>query len=175
MTKKIQVGSLSIGGGERIKIQSMTTSKTSDVDSTVAQILRLQNAGCDLVRVAILDETDARSLRAIKDKIQIPLVADIHFSANLAVLSVEHGADKIRINPGNIGDESQIKRVADAVKAHGVPVRVGANTGSIEREHLEKYGRTATALVESALQNVKILENYGVNDLVLSVKASSVP
>ena len=169
------MGSLSIGGGERIKIQSMTTSKTSDVDSTVAQILRLQNAGCDLVRVAILDEADARSLRSVKDKIQIPLVADIHFSANLAVLSVEHGADKIRINPGNIGDEAQIKRVADAVKAHGVPVRVGANTGSIEREHLEKYGRTATALVESALQNVRALEDYGVNNLVLSVKASSVP
>ena len=169
------MGSLSIGGGERIKIQSMTTSKTSDVDSTVAQILRLQNSGCDLVRVAVLDEADARSLRSIKDKIQIPLVADIHFSANLAVLSVEHGADKIRINPGNIGDEAQIKRVADAVKAHGVPVRVGANTGSIEREHLEKYGRTATALVESALQNVRALEDYGVNDLVLSVKASSVP
>ncbi len=169
------LGNLPLGGGERIKIQSMTTVKTSDVQNSVAQILNLQRAGCEIVRVAVLDEADALSLRAVKDKIQIPLVADIHFSPKLAIMSIENGADKIRINPGNIGGEAEIKRVADAVKAHKIPVRVGANTGSIEPRFAEKYGRSATALVESALYNVNLLERYGVNDIVISVKASSVP
>ncbi len=169
------LGNLPLGGGERVKIQSMTTVKTSDVQNSVAQILRLQQAGCEIVRVAVLDEADALSLRAVKDKIQIPLVADIHFSPKLAIMSIENGADKIRINPGNIGGAAEIKRVADAVKAHKIPVRVGANTGSIEPRFAEKYGRSATALVESALYNVNLLEQYGVNDIVISVKASSVP
>ena len=169
------LGNLPLGGGERVKIQSMTTVKTSDVQNSVAQILRLQQAGCEIVRVAVLDEADALSLHAVKNKIQIPLVADIHFSPKLAIMSIENGADKIRINPGNIGGEAEIKRVADAVRAHKIPVRVGANTGSIEPRFVEKYGRTATALVESALYNVNLLERYGVNDIVISVKASSVP
>lgn len=175
MTKKIQIGNLFLGGGERVKIQSMTTTKTNDTETTVEQILRLEQAGCDVVRVAILDEADACALKNVKDKIHIPLVADIHFSPKLAVMSIENGADKIRINPGNIGGELQIKSVADAVKTYRIPVRVGANTGSIERNFLARYGRTAKALVESALYNVRILERYGIDDIVISVKASSVP
>ncbi|MBQ9081626.1 MAG: flavodoxin-dependent (E)-4-hydroxy-3-methylbut-2-enyl-diphosphate synthase [Clostridia bacterium] len=175
MTKKIQVGSAFLGGGERVKIQSMTTTKTSDVENTVAQILRLEQAGCEIIRVAILDEADALAVRAVKDKIHLPLVADIHFSPKLAIMSIENGADKVRINPGNIGGETEIQRVADAVKLHKIPVRVGANTGSIEPHFAKKYGRTAPALVESALYNVQILERCGVNDIVISVKASSVP
>ena len=132
-------------------------------------------AGCEIVRVAVRDEADARAIRALKDRSPMPVVADIHFSDRLALLAVESGADKIRINPGNIGGEAAVRRVADCVRAHGVPVRVGANTGSIEREHLQKYGRSARALVESALADVARLEKYGVDDIVISVKASSVP
>ena len=175
MTRKVMVGAVPVGGGERVKIQSMTTEKTSDTEKTAAQILRLEEAGCDIVRGAILDEADARGVRAVKEKIHIPFVADIHFSAKLAVMSIENGADKVRINPGNIGGEADIRRVADAVKARHIPVRVGANTGSIEADFLRRYGRSAEALVESALYNVGILERYGVNDIVISVKASSVP
>ena len=175
MTRKVMVGAVPVGGGERVKIQSMTTEKTSDTEKTAAQILRLEEAGCDIVRGAILDEADARGVRAVKEKIHIPFVADIHFSAKLAVMSIENGADKVRINPGNIGGEAEIRMVADAVKAHRIPVRVGANTGSIEPDFLRRYGRSAEALVESALYNVGILERFGVNDIVISVKASSVP
>lgn len=174
-TKRVSVGGVAVGGGERVKIQSMTTVKTSRVEACAQQISALAAAGCDIVRVAVLDEEDARAIRALKEKISLPLVADIHFSPRLAVESVENGADKIRINPGNIGGENEIKRVADALKAHRVPVRVGSNTGSIEPEFFKKYGRSAAALVESALYNAHILEKYGVEDIVLSVKASSVP
>ncbi len=169
------VGDVKIGGGERIKIQSMTTTKTSDVEKTVAQIAALAAAGCDIVRVAILDEADALAVRAVTDKISLPLVADIHFSPKLAVMAIENGAHKVRINPGNIGGEREIKLVADCIKAHKIPVRVGANTGSIEKNFLEKYGKNEYALVESALYNVGILEKQGVEDIVISVKASSVP
>ena len=174
-TKLVNVGGVLVGGGERVKIQSMTTTKTADVEKTVAQIIALQNAGCEIVRVAISDEADALALRSVVNQIKIPLVADIHFSPKLAVMAMENGADKVRINPGNIGGEAEIKYVADCVKAHKIPVRVGSNTGSIEKNFLEKYGRSAEALVESALFNVGILEKFGVNDIVISVKASDVP
>lgn len=173
-TKRVSVGGILLGGGERVKIQSMTTTKTSDIARTVEQITALENAGCDIVRVAIADEADALSLKAVKEKIRIPLVADIHFSPKLAVLAIENGADKVRINPGNIGGEKEIQYVADCIKAHKIPVRVGSNTGSIEKNFLEKYGRSAEALVESALYNVGILEKFGVEDIVISVKASNV-
>lgn len=173
-SKKIFVGGVGLGGGERVKIQSMTTTKTADVEKTVSQILALENAGCEIVRVAISDEADALAVRSVVDKIHTPLVADIHFSPKLAVMAIENGANKVRINPGNIGGEKEIRFVADCVKAHKIPVRVGANTGSIEKNFLEKYGRSAEALVESALYNVGILEKFGVNDIVISVKASDV-
>ena len=174
-TKKIAVNGLYIGGNESVKVQSMCTTKTSDIVSTVAQIKRLEEAGCELIRVSVLDEEDARALKFIKDKIGIPLVADIHFSSRLAILSIENGADKVRINPGNIGGEDKVKLVADCIKAHKIPVRVGVNTGSVEKEILAKYGKTEVALVESALHSVGLLEKHGVNDIVISVKASSVP
>ncbi len=174
MKRNVQIGQVILGDG-RIAVQSMTTTKTSDVDNTVAQILRLTQAGCDIARVAVLDEEDARSIGKIVSRVPCPVVADVHFSARLALLAVESGASKLRINPGNIGGERELSLVADCVKAHGIPVRVGANTGSIEREHLEKYGKSATALVESALLNVALLEKKGVENLVVSVKASSVP
>jgi (E)-4-hydroxy-3-methylbut-2-enyl-diphosphate synthase len=135
----------------------------------------LEKAGCQIIRVSVLDENDALAIKFIKDKINIPLVADVHFSKKLAILSIENGCDKIRINPGNIGGEANIKQVADCIKAHRIPVRVGANTGSIKKEFFEKYGRNEYALVESALENVGILEKYGIEDIVISVKASDVP
>ena len=174
-TKLVDVGGVKIGGGSRVKIQSMTTTKTSDVERTVAQISALEKAGCEIIRVAISDEADALSLRSVVDQISIPLVADIHFSPKLAVMAIENGASKVRINPGNIGGEKEIKYVADCVKTHKIPVRVGSNTGSIEKNFLEKYGRSEFSLVESALYNVGILEKFGVQDIVISVKASDVP
>lgn len=175
MTKKTNIGGVKIGGGESVKIQSMCTTKTADVEKTVSQISALEKAGCEIIRVSVLDEEDARAVREIKNKIGIPLVADIHFSSRLAVLAIENGVDKVRINPGNIGGESEIKTVADCIKAHKIPVRVGANTGSIEKEFLSKYGKNENSLVESALKSVAALEKYGVEDIVISVKASSVP
>ncbi len=172
--RTVSVGGVLLGGG-KIAVQSMTTERTSDVEKSVAQILRLEEAGCDIVRVAVLDEEDARAIRAVRERIHIPLVADIHFSARLAVLSAENGADKLRVNPGNIGGEREIALVADCLKAHHIPVRVGANTGSIEPHFYEKYGRSALALVESALSNVSAFEKHGVQDIVISVKASDVP
>lgn len=174
-TKKVNIGGVSVGGGESVKIQSMCTIKTSDVQATVSQICGLQNAGCEIIRVSVLDEEDARAIKRIKNAIKIPLVADIHFSSKLAVLAVENGADKIRINPGNIGGEAEIKKVADSIKAHKIAVRVGSNTGSVEKEFLRKYGKNEVSLVESALKSVSALEKFGVNDVVISVKASSVP
>jgi len=174
MKKTVKVGDVVLGGG-KIAVQSMTTEKTGDVEKSVAQILRLEQAGCDIVRVAVLDEADARAITEIKRRIHIPLVADIHFSERLACLATEAGADKIRLNPGNIGGEKEIALVADCVRAHRIPVRVGSNTGSILKEYRERYGRSAEALVESALYNVRLLEKHGVENLVISVKASSVP
>ena len=174
MIRQVRVGNVLLGGGS-VAVQSMTTTKTSDVERSVAQILSLRDAGCDIVRVAVADEGDARALHEICGRVGVPVVADVHFSAKLAVLAVENGADKIRINPGNIGGEKEVALVADCVRAHHVPVRVGANTGSIEKKHLEKYGRSAEALVLSALDNVAVLERHGVEDIVVSVKASDVP
>lgn len=174
-SRLVNVGGVKIGGGESVKIQSMTTTKTSDVERTVAQITALEKAGCEIIRVAVADEADALAVRSVVDKIKIPLVADIHFSPKLAVMAIESGAAKVRINPGNIGGEREIAYVADCVKSHKIPVRVGANTGSIEKNFLEKYGRSEFSLVESALYNVGILEKLGVQDIVISVKASDVP
>lgn len=174
-TKKVNIGGVLVGGGERVKIQSMCTTKTSDVSATVKQIAELEDAGCDIIRVSVLDEEDAKAISEIKKGIHIPIVADIHFSSKLAISAIEHGCDKVRINPGNIGGERQIEEVARCIKSHNIPVRVGANMGSIEREYLEKYGRSERALVESALNSVQVLERYGVENIVVAVKASSVP
>lgn len=174
-TKKIKVGETYIGGGEKVKIQSMCTVKTSDTEATVKQINELEKAGCDIVRVSVLDETDAYSLSEIKNRISIPLVADIHFSYKLAISAIENGCDKVRINPGNIGSETAVKAVADCIRAHKIPVRVGSNTGSIEKEFLQKYGKNEISLVESALKSVALLEKYGIQDIIISVKASEVP
>ncbi|MDE6585915.1 MAG: flavodoxin-dependent (E)-4-hydroxy-3-methylbut-2-enyl-diphosphate synthase [Clostridia bacterium] len=174
-TKKVVVGGVFIGGGSSVKIQSMCTTKTSDISATCAQIAALENAGCEIIRVSVLDEADALAIKHIKDYINIPVVADIHFSCKLACLAIENGADKVRVNPGNIGGESEIERVAAAIKAHKIPVRVGANTGSVEKEFLQKYGKNENSLVESALKSAALFEKYGVNDIVISVKASDVP
>ncbi len=173
-TKQVFVGGVALGGGAPVRIQSMTTTKTADVEETVAQILRLEQAGCEIIRGAVADEADALAVKEVVRRIHIPFVADIHFSPKLAVMAIESGANKVRINPGNIGGEKEIKYVADCIKAHKIPVRVGANTGSIEKGFYEKYGRSAEALVESALYNVGILEKFGVDDMVISVKASDV-
>lgn len=175
MTRKVNVGSLLIGGGERVKIQSMCTVKTSRTEEVAAQMASLEGAGCDIIRVSVLDEEDAAAIKTLKKLTNMPIVADIHFSAKLAVAAIEAGCDKVRINPGNIGGEEQVKLVADCIKSHGISVRVGSNTGSIEREFLQKYGVSEFSLVESALKSVGLLEKYGVNDIVISVKASSVP
>ena len=175
MRKKVMVGSVAIGGGERVKIQSMTTCRTSDVKTCAAQTERLAAAGCEIIRYAVLDEADAYAIAELKKRVSLPIVADIHFSPKLAVLAVENGADKLRINPGKIGGEKEIAYVADCVRAHHIPVRVGANTGSIEKQFLARYGRSAQALAESALYNASLLEKHGVHDIVISVKASDVP
>lgn len=175
ITKQVNVGGVLVGGGNSVKIQSMCTVRTADVEKCVSQINALTEAGCDIIRVSVLDKDDALAIKNIKQKIKIPVVADIHFSASLAVSAIENGADKVRINPGNVGGEKNIKLVADCIKAHKIPVRVGANTGSVEKEFLQKYGKNEFSLVESALCSVSALEKYGVNDIVISVKASSVP
>ncbi|MDE7453247.1 MAG: flavodoxin-dependent (E)-4-hydroxy-3-methylbut-2-enyl-diphosphate synthase [Clostridia bacterium] len=174
-TKKIAVGNVLLGGGETVRIQSMCTTKTADVEGTVEQIRRLEKAGCEIIRVSVLDEADAKAIKAVKNSIKIPLVVDIHFSYKLAVSAIENGCDKVRINPGNIGGEKQVKAVADCIKAHGIAVRVGSNTGSIEKEFLQKYGKNEISLVESALKSVSLLEKNGVDKIVISVKASDVP
>ena len=175
MTRKVKIGNIYVGGGQSVKVQSMCTVKTSRVDEVCEQIAALEDAGCEIIRVSVLDEEDAAAITAVKSRINIPLVADIHFSAKLAVAAIEAGCDKVRINPGNIGGEDKVKLVADCIRAHGIPVRVGANTGSIEKQYIEKYGVSEQSLVESALHSVAMLEKYGINNIVISVKASSVP
>jgi len=176
MTRKIKVGNLYIGGNSSISIQSMTNTKTSDVLKTVEQIKKLEDAGCDIIRVAVPDEESAKALSIIKKQINIPIVADIHFDYKLAIKSIENGADKIRINPGNIGSTDKIKMVVDAAKEKNVPIRIGVNSGSLEKEILNKYkGVTAEGIVESALKNVLILEKLGFYDIILSLKTSNVP
>ncbi len=174
-TKVINIGGLKIGGGHPIAIQSMTNTKTEDVASTVRQILALEGAGCDIVRVAVPNVKAAEAIKEIKSKIHIPLVADIHFDYRLAILSVENGADKIRINPGNIGSEERLAQVVNVCKVHQVPIRVGVNSGSLEQALLEKYGHpTPEALVESAVNQCRAIEALDYNNLVVSIKSSDV-
>jgi (E)-4-hydroxy-3-methylbut-2-enyl-diphosphate synthase len=173
--KAVNIGGVVIGGGNKIAIQSMANVKTEYVERVVEQIKALAKNGCDIVRIAVKDDADANAVKLIKDKVSVPLVADIHFDYKLAIKSIENGIDKVRINPGNIGSEENVKKVADCLKLHKIPVRVGSNTGSIEKEFLKKYGKNEISLVESALKNVSALEKYGVYDIVISAKASSVP
>ncbi len=174
-TKRIRIGDRYIGGGEPILIQSMTNTKTQDVAGTVEQIKRLQEAGCDIVRVAVPDMEAADALKGIKREISIPLVADIHFDYRLAIESIKNGADKIRINPGNIGDRDRVSKVVEAAKEREIPIRIGINSGSLEKEVLQKYGHpTADALVESTLNNIRLLEGMNFNDIVISIKSSDV-
>ncbi|MBP5324198.1 MAG: flavodoxin-dependent (E)-4-hydroxy-3-methylbut-2-enyl-diphosphate synthase [Pseudobutyrivibrio sp.] len=174
-TKEVKIGNRVIGGGNPILIQSMCNTKTQDVDATVAQILELEKAGCDIIRVAVPDMDAAKALSEIKKQIHIPLVADIHFDYRLAIAAIENGADKIRINPGNIGSIDRIKAVVEAAKAKNIPIRVGVNSGSLEKDLVEKYGGvTAEGLVESALDKVKIIEDLGYDNLVISIKSSDV-
>ena len=174
-TKVVKIGNKVIGGGNPILIQSMCNTKTQDVAATVAQIKELEAAGCDIIRVAVPDMEAAKAIAEIKKQISIPLVADIHFDYRLAIAAIENGADKIRINPGNIGSEERIKAVVDAAKAKNIPIRVGVNSGSLEKELVEKYhGVTAEGLVESALDKVRIIEKLGYDNLVISIKSSDV-
>lgn len=175
MSKKVKIGDIYIGGGEKIAVQSMSTLRLKEVVRAAEATEKLRAAGCDIVRFSVLDDEDASAISMLKKMTAVPIVADIHFDYRLAIKSIEHGADKIRINPGNIGGEENVKQVALALKSTGIPVRVGSNTGSIEKEFLLKYGRSAAALAESALKSVSRLEKYGVNDIVVSVKSSSVP
>ena len=174
-TKVIQIGDRKIGGGNPIAIQSMTNTKTEDVEATVAQILSLEKAGCDIIRCAVPTMEAAKALSQIKKQIHIPLVADIHFDYRLAIAAMENGADKIRINPGNIGSKERIQAVVDTAKERNIPIRVGVNSGSLEKELVEKYhGVTAEGLVESALDKVHIIEEMGYDNLVISIKSSDV-
>jgi len=175
MTKQIRVGGVPMGGGAPVTIQSMCNTPTQDVDATVAQILRLEEAGCEIIRVAVPDRAAAKAVGAIKERIHIPLVVDIHFDYKLALEAVAAGADKVRINPGNIGDPDRVKAVADACRQRGVPIRIGVNGGSLEKPLLAKYGGvTAQALVESALGHIALLERYDFGDICVSLKSSDV-
>ena len=176
MTRQVHVGPVAIGGGAPVSIQSMCNTPTENVDATVAQILRLEQAGCDIVRVAVPTREAALAIPAIKSRIHIPLVADIHFDYKLALLCIDGGVDKIRINPGNIGSPDRVRAVADGCRERGIPIRVGVNGGSLEKDILRKYGGvTAEALAESALGHVRLLEDCGFRDVCISVKCSHVP
>lgn len=174
-TRVVRIGNRLIGGGNPVLIQSMCNTKTEDVAATVAQIKNLEALGCDIIRVAVPTAEAARAISEIKKQITIPLVADIHFDYRLAIASMEAGADKIRINPGNIGSKENIKAVVDCAKAHEIPIRVGVNSGSLEKRIIEKYGHvTAEGIVESALDKVRILEEFDFRNIVISVKSSDV-
>ncbi|NLB90493.1 MAG: flavodoxin-dependent (E)-4-hydroxy-3-methylbut-2-enyl-diphosphate synthase [Clostridiales bacterium] len=176
MTKKIFAGSLPIGGGAPVSIQSMTNTDTKDVFATLAQIQALADAGCELVRLSIYDKEGAKALRQLTDRSPVPLVADIHFDYRLAVMAMENGVHKLRINPGNIGSEQRIAHVADCAKAHKVPIRIGVNSGSLEKEILQRDGEpTFKGLVDSALHHAKLLEKHHFDQIVLSMKSSNVP
>lgn len=174
-TKVIHIGDRVIGGGSPILIQSMTNTKTEDVESTVAQILALEQAGCEIIRCTVPTLEAAKAIAEIKKQIHIPLVADIHFDYRMAIAAMENGADKIRINPGNIGSTDRVKAVVDAAKERNIPIRVGVNSGSLEKHLVEKYGGvTAEGIVESALDKVHIIEDLGYDNLVISIKSSDV-
>jgi len=173
-TRPIVVGNVQIGGQNKVIIQSMTNTKTKNVEATVNQILALEKVGCEIVRVACLDLEDAMAIKEIKKQIHIPIVADIHFDYKIALEAIKSGVDKIRINPGNIGDEQKVKAVVDACKEKNIPIRIGVNAGSLEKELLEKYGKpTAEAMVESAKRHVQILEKLDFYDIAISLKASN--
>ncbi len=176
LSRAVSAGGVAIGGGARVSVQSMTNTRTADVETTAAQIASLEEAGCEIVRLAVLDEADARAIRSLKARARVPLVADIHFDYRLALLSLESGVDKLRINPGNIGAEARVRRVADAARERNVPIRIGVNSGSLEKELLARYGApTPEALAESALAHARLLEKAGYADgIVLSAKSSSV-
>lgn len=174
-TKEIRIGDKVIGHGNPILIQSMTNTKTEDIEGTVAQILELERAGCDIVRCTVPNEEAAKALKEIKKKVSIPVVADIHFDYRMALLAIEYGADKIRINPGNIGGYEKLKKVVEAAKERKIPIRVGVNSGSLEKELIQKYGGvTAEGLAESALDKVHMIEEMGYDNLVISIKSSDV-
>ena len=176
MSKQIMVGGVAVGGGAPVSIQSMCNTATENVEATVQQILRLEQAGCEIIRVAVPTEEAARAIPAIKARIHIPLVADIHFDYKLALLCAEGGIDKIRINPGNIGSKERVRAVADACRERGIPIRIGVNGGSLEKDLLVKYGGvTAQALVDSAMGHVRLLNDCGFDDICISVKCSRVP
>ncbi|MFD1772546.1 flavodoxin-dependent (E)-4-hydroxy-3-methylbut-2-enyl-diphosphate synthase [Paenibacillus rhizophilus] len=175
-TRPVNVGGITIGGNNEVVIQSMCTTKTADVEATVAEILRLEEAGCQLVRVTVNNEEAAAAIKEIKQRIHIPLVADIHFNYKLALLAIENGIDKVRINPGNIGRREKVEAVVQACKDKGIPIRIGVNAGSLENHLLEKYGYpTPEAMVESALYHIGILEELDFHDIIVSLKASDVP
>jgi len=175
LTKKVRIGNIYIGGGEDIKIQSMTNTKTKDVEATVEQILRLESLGCEIVRVAVPDIESAKAISKIKSRIHIPLVADIHFDYKLALEAIYNGADKIRINPGNIGDERKVHEIAKEAKRYGIAIRVGANSGSLPKDILQKYkSPVPDAIVEAAIYQVKLLERFEFDNIVVSVKSSDV-
>lgn len=175
MTKRVKIGNIYIGGGEDIKIQSMTNTKTKDVEATVEQILRLESLGCEIVRVAVPDIESAKAISKIKSRIHIPLVADIHFDYKLALEAIYNGADKIRINPGNIGDERKVQEIAKEAKRYGIAIRVGANSGSLPKDILQKYkSPVPEAIVEAAIYQVKLLEKFDFDNIVVSVKSSNV-
>lgn len=173
-TRKVKVGRIEIGGDAPISVQSMTNTDTRDVDATIKQVLELEAAGCDIVRLAVFDEACAHTIEEIKKVTDIPLVADIHFDYRLALAAIEKGVDKLRINPGNIGGYSEVQKVVSAAKERGIPIRIGVNSGSLSREILDRYGNTPQAMVESALEHVAILEKLGYENIVISLKASSV-
>ena len=173
-TKKIQVGRIEIGGSAPISVQSMTTTDTRDVKATIQQVLELENAGCDIVRIAIFDEKCVNTIKEIKRETDIPLVADIHFDHRLALASIENGIDKLRINPGNIGNRNAVKRVVDAAKERNIPIRIGVNAGSLSSHIINKFGNTPLGMVESAMEHVAILESMGYDRIVISLKASNV-
>ena len=173
-TRSVQVGNLTIGGNNHVVIQSMCNTKTKDVEATIKQINALQQAGCELVRVAVFDKEDAYAIKEIKKGIHIPLVADLHFDYKLALIAIESGIDKVRINPGNIGSTEKVKAVVDACKEKHIPIRIGVNGGSLEKDILEKYGEpTPEGMVESAMKHVKILEDLDFHDIVISLKSSN--
>jgi (E)-4-hydroxy-3-methylbut-2-enyl-diphosphate synthase len=176
VSRQVKVGKVPVGGNAPISVQSMTTTDTRDIDATVAQIKRLEDVGCDIVRVAVLNKDAAEVIGEIKRQIDIPLVADIHFHYRLALRSIEQGVDKMRINPGNIGSDDRVERVVAACKERGVPIRIGVNTGSLEKDLVKQYGRYhPQALVDSALRKVRLLEKHGFADIVISLKSSEVP
>jgi (E)-4-hydroxy-3-methylbut-2-enyl-diphosphate synthase len=175
-TRQIHVGNVNVGGNAPIAVQSMTNTRTQDIAATVAQIHRLEAAGCEIIRVAVPDEEAAAAVARIKKDISIPLIADIHFDYKLAVLSAESGADALRINPGNIGSHSKIKAVVDCAKANNIPIRIGVNAGSLEKELIQKHGGvTVEALVESALNQINLMASFDFSNIKLAIKSSSVP